>query len=198
MTRAFLGLALPARTAATLAEMARAALGPSSRDLRLCASTDLHVTLCFLGEVGSEVLARIAAQMRAIDVVAPRLVIDRTGAFPTRTEPRILWAGVSGAPEASTLELERLASLARAAERFARDAGVPVESADPYVPHVTLARARERTWRDPRRDLAAFFALELALPWRPEEITLFASQARTGDTTRYPVLASAPLRRAAE
>ncbi|MFN0245077.1 MAG: RNA 2',3'-cyclic phosphodiesterase [Planctomycetota bacterium] len=188
MTRAFLGLALPARTAATLAEAARSALGPGTRDLRLCASIDLHLTLCFLGEVGPDVLARIVAQMRTVDVVAPRLVIDHTGAFPTRAEPRVLWAGVSGAP----VELERLASLVQTTERWARDAGVAVESADPYVPHITLARARERTVRD----LNAFFALAPALPWRPEEITLFASQARSGDETRYPVLASAPLRRA--
>lgn len=188
MTRAFLGLALPARTAATLANGARDVLGPGTRDLRLCASIDLHVTLCFLGDVGPDVLARMTEQMRTIDVVAPRLVIDHTGAFPTRAEPRVLWAGVSGAP----VDLERLATLARTAERWARDAGVAVESADPYVPHITLARARERT----ARDLDAFFALAPALPWRPAQITLFASQARSGDETRYPVLASAPLRRA--
>lgn len=192
MTRVFLGLGLSARVAAELGAAARSVLAPSSRDLRLCADADLHLTLCFLGEVDAATIAHVGAALSRADVFAPRLVIDHTGAFPTRGKPRVLWAGVSGAPDTRAVELERLATLAQSAEHWARDAGVAVESEGPFVPHITLARARERTLRD----LDAFFALPLALAWRPDAITLFASESRPGATTRYPVLARATLRRA--
>jgi RNA 2',3'-cyclic 3'-phosphodiesterase len=95
-----------------------------------------HLTLSFLGEVGSEFVDRISSALtRAASETPPfDLVLEGVGAFPTPARPRVVWVGATtGGPQASALAARVSAALAHE--------GFPVERG-PFVPHVTLFRVR--------------------------------------------------------
>ncbi|AFR08655.1 RNA 2',3'-cyclic phosphodiesterase [Nocardiopsis alba] len=94
-----------------------------------------HLTLLFLGEVdGALMPGLLEALDRVLDGYPPLdLSLDGWGVFPL-SAPRasVVWAGVTG---------EHLIGLVDGLREAARSAGVRVESR-PFVPHLTLARAR--------------------------------------------------------
>ncbi len=117
----------------------RAALAlPSSDSFRLTAPGKIHLTLKFLGEVPEEALDRAKEYLgRAREGYEPfEVTTSGFGVFPSERRARILWAGVG---EGS----ERLRDLARDVEGALEAAGFERE-ARPYVPHMTLGRARGR------------------------------------------------------
>jgi 2'-5' RNA ligase len=125
----------------------------------------LHVTLAFLGDVTEPVADHVAAALAgAVPAVAPfEARVAGGGAFPRPARPCVLWAGV---------EAVALPSLARAARRAARGAGVRLERA-PFVPHVTVARVRTAALDGP----AAVAALDRVsgAPWTVTEVVLMRS-----------------------
>jgi 2'-5' RNA ligase len=96
----------------------------------------LHMTLKFYGEVAPERLEVIEESVRIAVRGCGRLLLrlDRLGAFPTPTRPRVLWIGID-APAELTLLRERI-------EQGGEAIGFPPEGA-PFRPHVTLGRVRE-------------------------------------------------------
>lgn len=91
-----------------------------------------HVTLAFLGEVPSDRLPALQAELA---VAARRAVPMRLGVRGAgRFGDRVLWAGVDGDRRC----LRDLATASRAAARRAR---IPVEGR-PFRAHLTLATAR--------------------------------------------------------
>jgi 2'-5' RNA ligase len=98
----------------------------------------LHVTLVFLGEVADPMPygASLAEAVRDVEPFALR--VEGGGAFPRPARPRVLWAGVDG-------DVEALRRLARLARRAAREHRIDVERT-PFVPHVTVARVRDRAY----------------------------------------------------
>ena len=95
----------------------------------------LHLTLAFLGDVDPD---RLASIERSIGLVARRhaAVTASTGRLGTFSRPgsaRVLWYGVDDGEAA-------LAALAT-------DLGtvLGLDMAEPFRPHVTLARARQRS-----------------------------------------------------
>ena len=117
----------------------RAALAlPSGDAFRLTAPRKIHLTLKFLGEVPEEALGRAKESLGpACEGHEPfEVATSGFGVFPSESKARILWAGVG---EGS----ERLRGLARDVESALEAAGFERE-ARPYVPHMTLGRARGR------------------------------------------------------
>ena len=101
------------------------------------ARDNVHITLKFLGNVERE---RLGAIERALGVAAAAsavfdLGMESVGAFPSRTRPRVLWAGVG----AGAAELTALA--ARVDDELAA-VGLPRETR-PFAAHATLGRVRE-------------------------------------------------------
>lgn len=99
-----------------------------------CASLDqLHVTLKFLGSTPSDRIREILAVLHecAKSERAGSLQIRTLGAFPSRTRPRVLWAGVH--PE------EILARLVARLEAGLERLGYPPGQRG-FKPHLTLAR----------------------------------------------------------
>ena len=97
---------------------------------------NLHLTLKFLGDVDrSSVPAFSNAVSRAVEGLAPfPVVVERTGVFPKRRAPRVLWLGISD-------PLGKLADLhSRLEDESDRD-GFSKE-VRPFHPHLTLARLR--------------------------------------------------------
>lgn len=98
-----------------------------------------HLTLRFLGEVDRgripmlrEELARAAGKVEPFD-----FHLEGAGAFPSADRPRVIWVGVGQGKE-------QLIRLAGEIEETVRRAGFAPENR-PFTPHLTLARARERS-----------------------------------------------------
>ncbi len=103
---------------------------------RLTAPERVHLTLKFLGEVPpgnisrtSSALERVGQQGGPFDAA-----ISGFGAFPSARRARILWAGMGQGAE-------ELITLARAVENLLEPEGFAREE-KPFVPHLTLGRAR--------------------------------------------------------
>ena len=136
-------------------EDVRRRLGALSRGLdgaRWVPLDQVHLTLRFLGEVGSEASERIASSLEAVREPRFSLTLAGVGRFPparpkplrrgegpSRRAPRILWAGIEEQP--------RLTALHDAIEARVREAGLPPED-KLFSPHLTLARLREGTPSD--------------------------------------------------
>ncbi|HMM43403.1 MAG TPA: RNA 2',3'-cyclic phosphodiesterase [Thermomicrobiales bacterium] len=95
-----------------------------------------HLTLKFYGNIEterlpelSERLARVAASGRPL-----RMRTTTVGAFPSASQPRVLWLGLAG-------DVEPLAALATQVEDASVGYGKPENR--PFAPHVTLARLRD-------------------------------------------------------
>jgi RNA 2',3'-cyclic 3'-phosphodiesterase len=98
---------------------------------------NLHLTLKFLGDVPVALIADLsAAASAAARASGPiELTLARSGVFPSRGKPNVLWIGIedpqTGLPEAHQRLEEELA-----ARGFARDSRA-------YHPHLTIARIRK-------------------------------------------------------
>ncbi|HET7427574.1 MAG TPA: RNA 2',3'-cyclic phosphodiesterase [Gemmatimonadales bacterium] len=112
------------------------ALRESGWPVRWVHEEGLHLTLKFYGEVAGERLEVIEETVRFAGAGTGPLALrlDRLGAFPSETRPRVLWIGIDAPPALEVLQ-DRLE---RAGERI----GFPPEGA-PFRPHVTLGRVRE-------------------------------------------------------
>jgi 2'-5' RNA ligase len=111
---------------------------PTSGDFRLVGKEKIHLTLMFLGDVAEDDLDNVK---RVLQPIRERhdpfeVSISAFGAFPSDRKARILWAGVE---EGS----EHLRTVAEDVENLLAPAGFERETR-PYVPHLTLGRARTR------------------------------------------------------
>lgn len=202
--RTFVALMLPDGLARSLLEAFLGSLGlpaprsvlarggaPDGSDLglRFYGVGDLHATLAFLGPTGPD------GRRAVVDALAgalagrrrPRLVIDRTGAFPERGRERVLWAGAREEGTPTVAGLQRAVVGALAPLGFEPDER-------PFALHVTLARVRAPR-RHPRRRPArgrftipdAFHELRPRLDWTPEAVSLVVSRP-PGAGTAYEVV----------
>lgn len=135
--RAFFAIPMPEAGREALAA-AQASLS-SAAGLAWTEPVNFHLTLAFLGEVDDRELE--AARLRLVQTSVPResARLCGVGAFPSLACARVLWVGVRGAGES----LSRLH-----AELRSRQWG---QTERPFVPHVTIARARGASAVDLRR-----------------------------------------------
>lgn len=168
--RAFLAVVPPPTSLAPLVAAISRLSGPGASWV---GPDRLHVTLAFHGEVSDRAAARLASRLSdAARRSAPfELRVEGGGAFPRPARPRVLWAGLSG-------DIAALTALA-----------VAVGAEQPYVPHVTVARVRDRSY-DAGPALAALGAVR-GEPWTVTEAVLMRSVL--GPKPSYDVVARAPL-----
>jgi RNA 2',3'-cyclic 3'-phosphodiesterase len=179
MTRAFVAIPMPEDAAARLAALARGC--PVGRRVP---EENLHLTLCFLGDVSDAGLEEMHEALEAIRSGPVELNFEGLGVFGDE-KPRALWAGVAAAPG--------LVELQGRVERSARRAGLTPE-ARRFVPHVTLVRMKGR--REDTEPLARFLATRVVAavpPVRAVAFSLIASQlhpdgARYEELARYPMI----------
>lgn len=180
-TRCFVAADLPDRVQLELHAAAAPLHGLG--DCRWSKAEQLHVTLCFLGDIGDDQLAAMARAVRELELPPIRLSVEGLGQFPGGGTPRVIWGGVKG----DVAVLERLAARFR---DLAVDHGIEVEDRR-FAAHVTLARVRS-----PRGSAVLTKALQqhkgLVLPhtFRVPSVTLYASE-RHFEGHRYKVLARA-------
>jgi 2'-5' RNA ligase len=143
--RSFIAIELP--------EEAKSGLGKLRKELERNEQTfvkwvnpeGIHLTLKFLGNIPFKQVAEITEAMEgAAQGISPfYLEISGLGAFPNLKQPRVLWVGISG-------ELDKLLGLQRNIDSALSPLGFTKEER-PFVPHLTLARIRERASPGERR-----------------------------------------------
>ncbi len=132
--RVFVAVFPPPEVREALAEAARAL--PAGA-FRLTPPVRVHLTLKFLGEVPPEALPRVTSALggAARQVEPFGATVSGLGAFPTARRARILWAGIAAAGAEGFRALASAVEDALEPEGFAREDR-------PFVPHLTLGRAR--------------------------------------------------------
>jgi len=110
----------------------------ASKEFRLIGPEKLHLTLKFLGDVAEDDLDSVKQALGPLRGRHEPFEVETSnfGAFPSERRPRILWAGVG---EGSG----PLRAVAQSVEDLLEPAGFGREQR-PYVPHLTLGRARGR------------------------------------------------------
>jgi 2'-5' RNA ligase len=124
MSRLFVAIGLPPFATEELA----AIQPPAVAGVRLEKTSQMHVTLHFLGNANVE---RMAMALATVQAPLFSMAIQGVGQFPSADGGAILWARVRESRE--LLELHAAIAAALAGEGFR-----PEER--PYTPHVTLAR----------------------------------------------------------
>jgi 2'-5' RNA ligase len=176
--RLFVALELPAGVQAALAGWAAGVARDEPR-LRPIAQAALHITLCFLGRRPLEEVGTIGAALaeRLARAQAPLLAAG---------EP--LWLPPS-VPRALALALKDadggLRSLQASASSALERLGVYRPERRPYLPHVTIARARSGARiRRGSIELPPLPALER---WRGETVALMRSRLEPGGARYEPL-----------
>jgi len=128
MARLFTGIEIPEDVKDQLSDLQQPLPG-----VRWIDDDDLHLTLRFVGDIEKRMAEEFALALSEISHVGVfEMRLSGLGTFGGR-DVRQIWAGVESGPE--------LRALARAHERAAQSAGLPVEKRT-FKPHVTIARAR--------------------------------------------------------
>jgi 2'-5' RNA ligase len=187
MARLFTAVELSTTTrdavVARRAEIAAAIRAVGDRDLRLTPTTQLHLTLAFIGEVDEEHAAGLQRALSSGIEIDPFTVeLGACGTFPAGGPARVLWLGVSrGRAELGRIyEIlsGRLESVGVARERR------------PYQPHLTIGRWRAGGHPSIRRALPTNWWVASQLV---DHVTLFRSRLLPGGA-EHTAIAYAPLR----
>ena len=145
--RSFIAIELPEPVKDGLAKLEDILKNTVAFPAKWVATNSIHLTLCFLGEIGPEQIEAVKSVMAstASETAPFELKLTSLGAFPNLERPQIIWAGVQG-------NLEALQRLHRELE-----AGLQVMGYRPenrlFKPHLTLARIRDDAGTRARQEI---------------------------------------------
>ena len=141
----------------------------------------MHLTLFFAAD------ADTLAERRVLDALADPIPqapfsvsFQGLGFFPERGAPRVLWLGIS----------EGLDQLRAVHGEISRRLEPGKRAHEPFHPHLTLARFRDRVARDGLAEMTSFPAA--AGPSPIDRVTLYESRLSPKGPT-YTAVAEAPL-----
>ena len=167
MPRLFVALSVPDEIAEELS-----ALQSGVPDARWSPAENLHVTLCFAGEVQGGTMRDFEEELA--DIAGPPFSVAIAGVdqFSNGKQPRALVAMVERS--------ERLDWLQQKVTTVARNCGIEVDRRK-YRPHVTLARfpAGGETGHHIAQFMASHGTFRLE-PWVAEHFSLFSSRTGRG------------------
>jgi 2'-5' RNA ligase len=139
--RLFIGIELPdalRNSVATAANRVRERVeraAPSAK-VRWIPSSNLHITIWFLGEVREpQVESLVASLQKPLEVRPFTLQVGGAGAFPPSGAPRAIWLGITGGREGLVAIHERLGLRLT-------PLGFEPETRQ-FSPHLTIARVKE-------------------------------------------------------
>ena len=140
-------------TAVELPESVREALIEAARPLKgACPEAswvrreNLHITLKFLGQVPESEVTGLCDALNRVSVTgSARIQIAALEFFPPRGPVRVIVLGLNG-------EVELIHRIFREIDRTTAEIGFPSEGR-PFVPHITLARARRTLHSSARKTL---------------------------------------------
>ena len=134
--RLFFAVLLPKPMQAA-AQVVQKALQRTRADVKWVEPCNLHFTLKFLGDSSLDTVPALAGVGRQVAAVAPRarVMLRKLGAFPHNQWPQAVWIGCEDGAEA-------LAALGQKLDAALDEAGLAPPDKKPFVPHLTLGRAR--------------------------------------------------------
>lgn len=152
----------------------------------------MHLTLHFLGAVEDALELRVRDALAVPIGEAPfDVTFDGVGLFPERGSPRVLWLGIRDGLEPLRRLHTALARLDTADVGLDLSRALPGRTAEPFTPHLTLARFRDRVSRGRVAEISRIPAT--AGPSRIDRVTLYESRLSPKGPTYVP-LASALLK----
>jgi 2'-5' RNA ligase len=179
--RMFVAVELDEATRAVVVEEQRALSRlASTSSLRLVDPEQIHLTLAFLGEIGSASAEQaVAAMQRPIGGMQPfSIVFGGLGMFPARGAPRVLWLGLlSGVREVMELQTE-------VANRMSA-IGIRLEDRA-FHPHVTIGRWRSARPSD-RTCLERDASRRTTAGMTVDRVTLFESRLSSNGASHFPL-----------
>lgn len=134
-------------------------------DARWTPPEQLHLTLCFIGEVDGTTFLDIREALTGIAVAPFDLRVRGVGFFPPSGQPRVLWAGVE--------RCEPLTVLQRKIATRLFQMGIELENRK-YSPHITLARLQHTPTSKVGKYLA-MHGLFAGGPFAVDRFSLYAS-----------------------
>jgi 2'-5' RNA ligase len=105
----------------------------ASGDVKLVSAENLHVTMKFLGDIGSGGVKAVHEVMRLVRENPFPMEAKGTGVFPNPRMARVLWVGVG-------VGSDEVVSIFRQLEAGLTKAGFPKER--DFTPHITIGRVR--------------------------------------------------------
>ena len=162
--RLFTAIELPEPVREVLMEAARPLKGacPGASWVR---TENLHVTLKFLGEVPEPQVTDVCNSLKRVSVTGTaRVAVGGVEFFPPRGPVRVIVLGLNG-------EVELIHQIFGEIDRTTAVIGFPSEGR-PFVPHITLARARRTLHGTARKTLPPL--LRWAGPPPAFEVTSFS------------------------
>jgi len=175
--RLFIALELPEPVRQCLAGLPRT----DSRDINHTPPDNLHVTLKFLGEVDPSAVEALSDALRQVDVKPSADVWGgHAEILPPRGPVRVVSVGLDG-------DVAGVVALQAAVEAACVGQGFPREQRK-FLPHVTLARARQPLPSSNRPRLAELLGDHLPTPrFSARGFTLMQSQLGAGPPKYVPV-----------
>ncbi len=133
--RAFIAIELNNETQNSLAKI-QSELKASGADVKWVEPKNIHLTLKFLGDIDTDLIAKIKNILEDLAKNHQRFssVINELGAFPNTRSPRVIWVGMQEGKENAS-------SIARELENNLFELGIPKEERD-FLPHITLGRVK--------------------------------------------------------
>ena len=135
LLRTFLAVELPNRVKETSIYL-QTTVDAKPKVVKWIKAANIHLTLRFIGPTPGEEVPKIREAVE--EAVAGHsdfsLEISRTGVFPKKERPRVLWLGVGG-------DVDEAKSLVTDINRSLKDLGYPPEERE-YAPHITIGRIR--------------------------------------------------------
>jgi RNA 2',3'-cyclic 3'-phosphodiesterase len=173
-----------ARAAAGIVEQLRRRIEQNTPRARVAwiPQERMHLTVRFIGEVsGGQSIALQAALERPLEVPPFELAVGGLGLFPTRGQPRVIWAGV-------TIGLQELRYVERLVAKRLDPLIGPGEERE-YTPHLTLGRVKDAAGLT-RRICTGFEDLNLGTT-TVAAVTLFESRLASKPPAYFTVVRAA-------
>jgi 2'-5' RNA ligase len=147
--RSFIAIELPEEVRQGLARLRNGLQRDEHRFVKWVDPDGIHLTLKFLGNIPARRVKEVTQAMEgATQGISPfHLQISGLGVFPSLTRVRVFWVGIGG-------EMDKLSRLQQNIDSALGALGFAREER-PFVPHLTLARIRQRASPSDKRSFGA-------------------------------------------
>jgi 2'-5' RNA ligase len=185
--RLFFAVLVPRPLQAAAAVVQRT-LRRANADIKWVEPENLHFTLKFLGDTPVSAVPDLSQVAREVAARTPRVrvMLRGLGAFPHNQWPQVVWIGCDTGGE-------DLARLGQELDAALETAGLAPRDKKPFVPHLTLGRARSNRRLKPLIGILAQYAAVDVGPLLVTSIALMSSQLGPQGPT-YTVIEEFPLR----
>jgi RNA 2',3'-cyclic 3'-phosphodiesterase len=150
--RSFIAIELTQEVKQALAGLQSKLKAASNPQVRWVDSGSIHLTLKFLGDIDSSSTGKIAETLaEATGGTRPfNIAVSGLGVFPNAMRVQVVWVGLTG-------ELDKLNQLQKRIEDGLVPLGFKAEGRT-FTPHLTIARVRDFTSPDARKQLGQLIA----------------------------------------